>query len=37
MAGWLYARFGGGAFLAMAALCALAVPVALRWRAGGPQ
>ncbi|MBB5693075.1 MFS transporter [Muricoccus pecuniae] len=34
VAGWLYARFGGGAFMAMAALCALAVPVALGWRAG---
>ncbi|HEY8614235.1 MAG TPA: MFS transporter [Roseomonas sp.] len=34
VAGWLYARFGGEAFLAMAAFCALAVPVAWRWRAG---
>ncbi|WP_338661642.1 MFS transporter [Pararoseomonas sp. SCSIO 73927] len=34
MAGWLYAQAGAGAFLAMSALCALAVPVALAWRAG---
>ncbi|WP_458096089.1 MFS transporter [Roseomonas sp. WA12] len=33
-AGWLYARYGGGAFLAMAVLCAMAVPVAWRWRQG---
>ncbi|SHJ95896.1 MFS transporter, PPP family, 3-phenylpropionic acid transporter [Roseomonas rosea] len=32
--GWLYARVEGGAFLAMALLCALAVPVAWGWRAG---
>ncbi len=34
MTGWLYARVEGGAFLAMAALCALAVPVVWRWDAG---
>jgi PPP family 3-phenylpropionic acid transporter len=34
LAGRLYARVEGGAFLAMAVLCALAVPVAWRWRAG---
>ena len=33
-AGWIYARAGEGAFLAMAVLCALAVPVAWRWRQG---
>ncbi|WP_209381427.1 MFS transporter [Pararoseomonas baculiformis] len=32
--GWLYARAGGAAFLAMAVLCLLALPVAWRWRAG---
>jgi PPP family 3-phenylpropionic acid transporter len=34
LAGWFYARVEGGAFLAMAVLCALAVPVAWWWRAG---
>jgi PPP family 3-phenylpropionic acid transporter len=34
VAGWLYARVGNGAFLAMAGLCAVAIPVAWRWRAG---
>jgi PPP family 3-phenylpropionic acid transporter len=34
LAGWLYARFGSGAFMAMAVLCAVALPVAWRWRAG---
>jgi PPP family 3-phenylpropionic acid transporter len=34
LAGWFYARMECGAFLAMAVLCALAVPVAWRWRAG---
>ena len=33
-AGALYAGFGGGAFLAMAVLCTIAVPVSWRWRAG---
>jgi len=32
--GWLYAHAGSGAFLAMAALCVAAMPVALGWRAG---
>ena len=32
--GWLYARVESGAFLAMALLCALAVPVVLGWEAG---
>ena len=35
LAGLLYAQAGGGVFLAMAALCLAAVPVALGWRAGG--
>ncbi|MBP0491603.1 MFS transporter [Roseomonas indoligenes] len=33
-AGWLYAHAGAGAFLAMAVLCALALPAALSWKAG---
>ena len=32
--GWLYAAFGAGAFLAMAALCLVALPAAARLRQG---